>query len=119
MALMGIDAVVFGVADLAEARRFLDDWGVAQVSATPDKLVYRTRDGAEVIVQPRDSPDLPPPIEPGNTVREVIWGAADAQELENTLQTLRTVDNFHTGADGLPQVTDTNGLSPACRVTKR
>ena len=27
MALMGIDAVVFGVADMAEAKRFLDDWG--------------------------------------------------------------------------------------------
>ena len=35
MALTGIDAVVFGVADMAEAKRFLDDWGVSQVSATP------------------------------------------------------------------------------------
>jgi catechol 2,3-dioxygenase-like lactoylglutathione lyase family enzyme len=119
MALMGIDAVVFGVADLAEARRFLDDWGVSQVSATPDKLVYRTRDGAEVIVQPKDSPDLPPPIEPGNTVREVIWGAADAPALGETLQRLRAVDNFRTGADGLPRVTDPNGLSLAFRVTRR
>ena len=51
MALNGIDAVVFGVADMAEAKRFLDDWGVAPVSATPDRLVYQTRDGAEVIVR--------------------------------------------------------------------
>src|SRR5271167_4236249 len=95
MALTGIDAVVFGVADMGEAKRFLDDWGVSQVSATSDELVYRTRDGAEVIVRPKDSPDLPLPIEPGNTVREVIWGAADAAELEGTLQTLRSIDSFH------------------------
>jgi catechol 2,3-dioxygenase-like lactoylglutathione lyase family enzyme len=119
MALMGIDAVVFGVADLAEAGRFLDDWGVSRVSATADQLVYRTRDGAEVIVRPKDSADLPAPIEPGNTVREVIWGAADSQALEETLQTLRGVDNFHTGADGLARVTDPNGLSLAFRVTRR
>jgi catechol 2,3-dioxygenase-like lactoylglutathione lyase family enzyme len=119
MALQGIDAVVFGVADMAEAKRFLDDWGVTQVSTTPDRLVYRTRDGAEVIVRPKDAPDLPPAIEPGNTVREVIWGASTAQALDKTLATLRTVDNFRTGADGLPRVTDPNGLSLAFRVSKR
>jgi hypothetical protein len=39
MALKGIDAVVFGVADMAEAGRFLDDWGVTRVSAAPDRRV--------------------------------------------------------------------------------
>jgi catechol 2,3-dioxygenase-like lactoylglutathione lyase family enzyme len=119
MALQGIDAVVFGVADMAEAKRFLDDWGVAQVSATPDQLIYRTRDGAEVIVCPKDAADLPPAIEPGNTVREVIWGASTAPALEKSLATLRTVDNFRTGADGLARVTDPNGLSLAFRVSQR
>jgi catechol 2,3-dioxygenase-like lactoylglutathione lyase family enzyme len=119
MALQGIDAVVFGVADMAEARRFLDDWGVTQVSATPDRLIYRTRDGAEVIVRPKDAADLPPAIEPGNTVREVIWGASTAQALEKSLATLRTVDNFRPGPDGLPRVTDPNGLSLAFRVSQR
>lgn len=119
MALTGIDAVVFGVADMAESRRFLDDWGVTQVSATSDRLVYRTRDGAEAIVRPKDAADLPAAIEPGNTVREVIWGAASAQELERTLTTLRGVNSFHTGADGMPRVIDPNGLSLAFRVTTR
>ena len=55
MALTGIDAVVFGVADMADAAHFLDDWGVTQVPLG-DRLVYRTRDGAEVIVRPHDAP---------------------------------------------------------------
>lgn len=119
MALIGIDAVIFGVADMKEATRFLDDWGVSREQATADKLVYRTRDGAEVIVRPHDRPDLPSPIEAGNTVREVIWGAANEGELENTLEALRGLPGFHVRADGLPRVTDPNGMSLAFRVTRR
>jgi catechol 2,3-dioxygenase-like lactoylglutathione lyase family enzyme len=119
MSLMGIDAVVFGVADMAESKRFLDDWGLTEVSVTADKLVYRTCDGAEAIARPKEAADLPPPIESGNTVREVVWGAVNAQELEATLENLRAFDSFHVGADGLPRVKDPNGMSLAFRVTKR
>ncbi|MGC1780002.1 MAG: VOC family protein [Xanthobacteraceae bacterium] len=119
MSLQGIDAVVFGVADMAEAKRFLDDWGVAPVSATNDELIYRTQDGAEVVVRSKDAADLPPAIEPGNTVREVIWGAANQAELERTLSTLRGKGDFRTGADGLARVTDPNCMSLAFRVSQR
>jgi catechol 2,3-dioxygenase-like lactoylglutathione lyase family enzyme len=119
MALIGIDAVVFGVADMTEAARFLDDWGVSRESASADRLVYRTRDGAEVIVRPHDAPGLPSPIEAGNTVREVIWGAANEAELKKTVDVLRGVPGFHVGADGLPRVSDPNGMSLAFRVTRR
>jgi catechol 2,3-dioxygenase-like lactoylglutathione lyase family enzyme len=119
MALVGIDAVVFGVADMKEATRFLDDWGVSREQASADELVYRTRDGAEVIVRPHDASDLPAPIEAGNTVREVIWGAADETELKKTVDALRGLPGFHVGADGLPRVTDPNGMSLAFRVTRR
>ena len=119
MALMGIDAVVFGVADMKEAMRFLDDWGVERVSVADDCLVYRTRDGAEVVVRPRDAADLPPPIEGGNTIREVIWGAASPQELEATLKPLPQHASFRTGSDGVSRVSDPNGLSIGFRVSKR
>ena len=119
MALSGIDAVIFGVADMAEAKRFLDDWGVKQISVDADRLVYETRDGAEVIVRPSDAPDLPAPIEPGNTVREVIWGADNAQELDKTLAQLKAGGGVKTGADGLSRICDPNGLSFALRVSQR
>jgi len=119
MALQGIDAVVFGVTDMAEARRFLDDWGVSRESVTADRLVYATRDGAEVIVRPADAPDLPPPIEPGNTVREVVWGAVNEDELAKTIEAVRGLPGFTHVQDGLPRVTDPNGLGLAFRVSQR
>ena len=119
MAFSGIDAVVFGVADMAGAKRFLDDWGTRPVSVEADRLVYETKDGGQVIVRPKDAPDLPPAIEPGNTVREVIWGADNAEELNSGLARLATGGAPNVGPDGLPRVIDPNGLSLAFRVTQR
>ena len=116
MALCGIDAVVFGVSDMNECRRFLDDWGVRPVSVEAQMLVYETLDGAQVIVRPKETPDLPPAIESGNTVRQVIWGARDETALS---QTLARLSDVQTGGRGSPCVVDPNGMSLAFRVTQR
>jgi catechol 2,3-dioxygenase-like lactoylglutathione lyase family enzyme len=115
MAVSGIDAVVFGVEDMGEAKRFLDDWGVRPVETAADRLVYETRDGGEVIVRPKDAPDLPPAIEPGSTVREVIWGTPDAAGLAAAVAAVGATAE----GDGLPRARDPNGLTIAFRVSKR
>jgi len=119
MALNGIDAVVFGVEDMAEARRFLDDWGVKPIAVTDDLLRYETRDGSEVIVRRADDPALPPAIEPGNTLREIIWGAESQAELDQTLANLAARYPVEIGGDGLSRSRDPNGLSVAFRISKR
>lgn len=119
MGFSGVDAVVFGVVDMAEAQRFLEDWGLRQVFADADRLVYETRDGGEVIVRPHDAPDLPPPIEPGNTLREVVWGATDAGTLKEALDRLAAKGVLVPGPDGLPRAVDPNGLRLAFRVSRR
>jgi catechol 2,3-dioxygenase-like lactoylglutathione lyase family enzyme len=119
MALCGIDAVVFGVQDMLAAKKFLDDWGVRHVSTASDRLLYKTRDASIVVVRPHDAPDLPPPIESGNTVREVVWGAESEFELEETLNRIRHLESFSIGSDGLPRVKDPNGMTLAFRVTQR
>jgi catechol 2,3-dioxygenase-like lactoylglutathione lyase family enzyme len=119
MGFSGVDAVVFGVADMQEAQRFCEDWGLHRVSVAPDRLVYATRDGGEVIVRPKDSPDLPPAIEAGNTVRQVIWGAEDEAALAESLGRLKEAGALVTGADGAPAAVDPNGLHHAFRVSRR
>lgn len=119
MAFMGIDVVTFGVENMAEARRFLQDWGVKEVFASPDRLEFQTLDGTQVIVRPHDAPDLPPAIEPGNTVREVVWGAASEAELEEAVARLKATGDVQTTSDGQLRVYDPNGLAIGVRVTRR
>lgn len=117
MALNGVDAVTFGVADMDAAHRFCLDWGLTEVSAERDRLLFRTRDGGEVVVRPKDAPDLPPAIEPGNTVREITWGAADDAALRDTLDRLRARGAL-VGDDEV-HARDPNGLRNSFRVSRR
>src|SRR3954447_4313310 len=119
MALNGIDQVTFGAADMTEARRFLNDWGVTPVSASADRLHYQTRDGSDVVVRKSDDPALPAGIEPGNTLRELIWGAESQAELEKTLATVRMFADVKAGADGIARAVDPNSLTIGFRVSKR
>src|SRR5690348_16888617 len=74
MAIVGIDAVIYGVDSLEKGRRFFEDWGLARARSGKGTVVMEAQDGAQVILKPRDAKDLPKAIERGNTVREVVWG---------------------------------------------
>jgi catechol 2,3-dioxygenase-like lactoylglutathione lyase family enzyme len=115
MPIIGVDAVTFGVDDMAEPRRFLDDWGLTPVSREADLLSYQTIDGTQVLVRLKDAPGLPAPIEPGNTVREVIWGLSDQAALDALVAKLEIA----IGEDGVARMIDPNGLGIGFRVSRR
>ena len=120
MSFTGIDAVTFGVSDIAEAKRFLDDWGTTLVSASDDRLAYTTKDGGEVIVRRLGEAGLPPSIEPGNTVVQVVWGAADEASLDAAIARFMAAGIEPCfDEDGQAWVVDPNGLSVAMRVSRR
>lgn len=119
MAFSGIDAVVFGVENIPEARRFLQDWGVREISASATLLEFETQDGTQVLVKQHDDPSLPPAIEAGNTVREVVWGAASAAELASCLELLEKTGGIEKDAKGQAYVKDPNGLRLRFRLSQR
>lgn len=117
MPLTGIDAVVFGVEDLTAARRFLIDWGLRDDGGDDHNARYLTRDGTEVIAREKNDPCLPPPIQTGPTLREVVWGVEEPADLQRLAAALG--NPLAAGADAPLRLVDPDGLSHAFRVTRR
>jgi catechol 2,3-dioxygenase-like lactoylglutathione lyase family enzyme len=108
MSILGIDRVTYGVADVARCRRFFLDWGLKLVRESGSALDFETLNGCEVHVRNIADPTLPPAIEDGSTLREVVWGVeseGDLAQIRSSIGDLRTADP--------------NGLALAFRVTRK
>ncbi|MGQ9370473.1 VOC family protein [Azospirillum sp. ST 5-10] len=116
--ITGIDRITFGVEDMDACTRFLTDWGLAAAGRDGDGLRFETLDGGEVVIRPKDDPSLPPAIEPGPTLREVVWGVADEAALAAVTARLDGVPGF-TAAGGPPGCPDPVGLQVRVRVSRR
>src|SRR5207237_353371 len=51
---------------------------------SPQRLEFATLNGCQVLILNKDDPSLPPAIEPGSTLREVVWGADSETNLTCT-----------------------------------
>ena len=91
--ILGIDRITYGVEDVELCSRFFRDWGLK--GNGPD---FETLNGCEVRVRRHDDPFLPRAMEPGSTLREVVFG----------------VD-----ANPPAPCTDPNGMAVAFRVSKK
>ena len=119
MSFTGIDAVVYGVANMDKCRAYFSDWGLKKISAGKTRTVFATRDGSEIVLRPRGAKDLPKAIQAGSTVREIVWGVtskADLKRVEKELSKDRTVT---VDKDGTVHATDDFGLGIAFRRTRR
>lgn len=108
MSILGIDRITYGVDDIPLCRRFFLDWGLRLVREAEDGLDFETLNGCEVFVRRAGDPSLPPAIEPGPTLREVIWGVASEADLARLGDRLGDV-----------RTADPNGLALAFRVTRK
>jgi catechol 2,3-dioxygenase-like lactoylglutathione lyase family enzyme len=81
MSIEGIDRVTYGVEDLDACRRFFLDWGLKLVREEAAGLDFESLNGCELFVRKTDDPSLPPAVEAGSTLREVIWGVSAEADL--------------------------------------
>lgn len=94
MSIVGIDSITYGVEDVDLCRRFFTDWGLREIQPGD----FETLNGCEVKLRRRDDPQLPPAMEPGSTLREVVWGTDGA---------------------AIAPCTDPNGLSLSFRESRK
>lgn len=118
MSVEGIDEVSFGAQDLAACERFFADWGLKQVSASAQALVFESLNGCRVIAAASDSSDLPPGVEPDPTLREVVWGVQTQADLEAIREQFRTQPGFVDSGERVG-CTDPNGMAVRVQVSRK
>lgn len=119
MSVVGIDAVTYGVSNMATARRFFTDWGLKRVSSAKSRTVFETSAKCQVILRPRAAKDLPKAIQRGGTVREVTWGVSSRREAAAIAKRVAADREVVTDSDGTVRFTDPMGLGVAVRATRR
>jgi catechol-2,3-dioxygenase len=118
MDVLGIDEITYGADDLAACRKFFGDWGLQLKDESEGALVYETLNGCRVIVRRSDDPALPPAIEGGPTLREVVWGVSSAEVIERFTARLQGLPGF-VAAGARVGCTDPNGLAVRFQVSRK
>lgn len=112
--VVGIEAITYSTdgtqANWDDAKRFFADWGLADGGHTEARQRWLTLNGGEVWVARPDDASLPPPMEPGPTLRSVTWGVTNDQALNEMAEVLAGADGFARPDAHTVRVLDPHGL---------
>jgi catechol 2,3-dioxygenase-like lactoylglutathione lyase family enzyme len=81
MNIIGPDALVFGVDDVAACAQYLTDYGLAPVDVSAEGGRFEALDGTAIVIAHRDDPSLPPGQGTASMLRKTIYGVADEATL--------------------------------------
>ena len=117
--ILSINKVIYGVENLAEGRRFFLDWGLQELEQSERRVVFETLEGSQVVLLNIDDESLPPAIEGGSTVRQVVWAVTTASALKRLGAQLESAGFDVSWSEGLLTCVDPMGLSVGFRVAAR
>lgn len=118
MDVLGIDEITYGADDLPACKAFFADWGLQLKDESSSALVFETLNGCRVIVRRSDDPALPPAIEAGPTLREVVWGVSSQEVIDRFTQSMSSLPGYVATGDRVG-CTDPNGLALRFQVTRK
>ncbi|MHC3467632.1 VOC family protein [Streptomyces sp. 7R007] len=110
MGIQRIESVTYGIDDLAACARFFDDFGLFLVERTEEHAVFATLTGQTLHLDTVPGPLLPPPVESGPTLREVVWGVDTAEELQRLVAAVAKDRDVRVGVDGVHHTVDETGF---------
>ena len=114
MNIIGLDALVFGVDDVAACNRYLVDYGLKDVGGGR----FEALDGTATVIRRADDPALPPALGTASMLRETVYGVADVKTLDAIEAELKR-DRAITRADGVLRCVDDMGFALAFQVSVR
>ncbi|MFE0519027.1 VOC family protein [Streptomyces sp. NPDC058954] len=110
MGIQRIESVTYGVDDLGTCVRFFDDFGLFLVEKTGEHAVFETLTGQTLHLDALPGSLLPPPVEDGPTLREVVWGVDTNTELERLVTAAGRDREIRESADGVHHTVDETGF---------
>jgi catechol 2,3-dioxygenase-like lactoylglutathione lyase family enzyme len=122
MNIVGLDALVFGVDDMAGSRQYLLDYGLDEVEFDPAVGGrYAALDGTAIIIRHDTDPSLPPlpPEAHSPCLRETIYGVADVGTLDEISTELSRDREVTVAPDGSVRAMDESGFAIAFQLTIR
>lgn len=122
MSVLGIDQITYVADDLPVCRTFFQDWGLTLESESADELVFECLNGCRVLVASLSKPGLPPAMEEGPTLREVVWGVESNADLDRYAAAIKGEDGFFDSeVEGARRIgcIDPNGLAVRLQVSRK
>lgn len=119
MNIIGPDALVFGVDDVAACAQYLTDYGLEPVGAGPAGGRYEALDGTAIVIARRDDPALPQPLPTASMLRKTIYGVADTATLDAIAAELGRDRAVKRLDDGSLETVDDLGFALGFQVTVR
>jgi catechol 2,3-dioxygenase-like lactoylglutathione lyase family enzyme len=115
MNIIGPDALVFGVDDVAACAQYLTDYGLTPVGNGR----FEALDGTAIVLAHKDDPALPPSLGTASMLRKTIYGVADRASLDKIAVELATDRDVARLEDGSLETVDDMGFALGFQVTQR
>ena len=119
MNILGPDALIFGVDDVAACAQYLADYGLVPVDASATGGRYEALDGTAIVIAHRSDAALPAPLPTGTMLRKTVYGVADAHALETIRAELARDREVRALPDGSLETVDDAGFVLGFQVTVR
>jgi catechol 2,3-dioxygenase-like lactoylglutathione lyase family enzyme len=119
MTICGIDSLLYGVEDVALCTRFFENWGLELAGSGRHGADFMLLDGTTLQLRSRHERSLPPPLVPGSSVRETVWGVDSLDSVAAIGAELSRDREVSEGPDGTVHAFDESGYAIAFRKSLR
>ncbi|QRO01761.1 VOC family protein [Archangium violaceum] len=119
MNIIGPDALVFGVDDVAACGQYLLDYGLRGVDVNEQGGRFEALDGTHIVIKHHADPSLPPAMGTASQLRETVYGVADSATLDLIAAELGRDREVRRDAHGRLHTVDDMGFALAFQVTVR
>lgn len=119
MNILGLDALVFGVDDVAACTQYFIDYGLRPVATSAAGGRFEAMDGTAAVIRRADDATLPPALSATCALRETVYGVADAAALQAIAAELAKDRAVQRHADGSLSASDDMGFALRFQISVR